>query len=120
MLIYETIYGVCFTNDQFNIYNKFTIDKERPCYSGKSTIKIITSHIFYLCSFSLICKKKLKYQVKLLEMNYQKWINPNINIECYILNVGAPINALGEKTNDAKLRQKWYITIRVNYSRTGN
>lgn len=53
-------------------------------------------------------------------MNYQKWINPNINIECYILNVGAPINALGEKTNDAKLRQKWYITIRVNYSRTGN
>lgn len=35
-------------------------------------IKIITSHIFYLCSFSLICKKKLKYQVKLMEMNYQK------------------------------------------------
>lgn len=66
MLIYETIYGVCFTNDQFNIYNKFTIDKERPCYSGKSTpIKIITSHIFYLCSFSLICKKKIEISGKI-------------------------------------------------------
>lgn len=28
-------------------------------------IKIITSHIFYLCSFSLICKKKIEISGKI-------------------------------------------------------
>lgn len=61
-----------------------------------------------------------------MEMNYQKWINPNINIECYILNVCAPKNALGEKTNDAKLRQngilryEWIILEQEIKQRTIN
>lgn len=55
------------TTNSISITNLQLIYKERPCYSGKSTtpIKIITSHIFYLCSFSLICKKKIKISGKI-------------------------------------------------------
>lgn len=55
-------------------------------------------------------------------MNYQKWINPNINIECYILNVGAPINALGEKNyvKNGILRYEWIILEQEIKQRTIN
>lgn len=49
MLVYITIYGICFTNDQLKIHSKFTSEgKNKHNYSGKSTtpIEIKPSHIF--------------------------------------------------------------------------